>query len=185
MALALLAALSACGGDSGDGDGVASVEDRDDASEAGAGGDVPAREAEPAAVDDAFVEFAACLRDEGLDEPAAEAEDGTFYDPDPEMEAKYPGYEAAYETCIPIVEAVTGSMELTPEEIAMSQDHALARAECMRARGHDFPDPKFGEDGEQLPEDLEIPGLTIEQAVEELNACADEVRDEHPGPFDE
>ena len=57
-------------------------------------------------------------------------------------------FEAADEECRPILEEAAPDIQLTPEEQAEMQDRLVAMAECMRARGHDMPDPRVGEGGQ-------------------------------------
>jgi hypothetical protein len=183
MASVLVAVLAACGGSSDGDDGVASLEDRGTSGESEARVE-PAKDVEPGAVEDAFVEFNGCLRDEGIELPA---DDGnTITGPHPEMEAKHPGYEAAYEACIPIVEAVTGSFEQTPEEIARFQDFELALAKCMRGRGYDYPDPQFDEAGNiQSPDEVPTLEVPVEQYTRDIEGCHEEVSDELPASEDD
>jgi hypothetical protein len=183
VASVLVAVLAACDGSSDGDEGVASLEDRGTRGESEAGAE-PAKDVEPGAVEDAMVEFTGCLHDEGIELPA---DDGlTVTGPHPEMEAKHPGYEAAYEACIPIIEAVTGSFEQTLEEIARFRDFGLAVAKCMRGRGYDYPDPQFDEAGNhQSPDEAPTLEVPVEQYERDLNGCADEVSDELPASEDD
>ena len=176
LAAVAVAVLAACGDGGGSDQGVATLEGGGTeraTSEGGGSGGRPG-EADPGEVEDAFVEFAGCMREHGIDLPDPTADDLTITSPGPEMEAEHPGYEAAFEVCIPIVEDVTGSFEMTPQEVADMQDSLLAQAECMRERGYDYPDPEFGDDGMPVagePSELDV---STEQLARDLNDCAAE-----------
>ena len=62
---------------------------------------------------------------------------------DPESEE----FQAAEEECQSILDEVRPDVQLSPEEQAEMQDRLVAMAECMRARGHDMPDPQVSDDG--------------------------------------
>ena len=135
---ALAVALAACGGRGGGGDG-------------GGGGGTSA---DPAEFQDAMLEYAECMRDQGVDFPDPEpGEDGAVLvgpDPDegPPTAAEQEELAAADAECKGILEDVEGSLpEPSPEEQREMQDRALAFAECMREAGIDFPDPEFDEGG--------------------------------------
>jgi len=175
LAAFAVAALAACGDGGGSDQGVATLEDGETesaTSEGGGSGGTPG-EAAPGEVDDAFVEFAGCMREHGIDLPEL-VDDHTITSPHPEIEAEHPGYEAAYEVCIPIVEDVTGSFEMSPQEVAEMQDHLLAEAECMRERGYDYPDPEFGDDGMPVAGEISELEVSTEQLERDLNECAAE-----------
>lgn len=149
------------GGDDGDDatDGVASVDggentpDEVDAIEGGNGSRTPDPEFQ-----DAMLEYAECMRDNGVDMPDPEFEGGGGVvmrrgspgDPD-DGGLMGPGnaeWEAAQEECGPIMDDV-GPMGDPPsaEEQAEMQDQLVAMAECMRGKGYDMPDPEVSSDG--------------------------------------
>jgi hypothetical protein len=94
-------------------------------------------------VQDAFVRYARCMRDHGIDMPDPGAEGQTrieIDDPD--------AWEAAEEECRPIIEEVVGTFEPpSEEEQARMREQALEFSKCMREHGIDMPDPEFSEDG--------------------------------------
>jgi hypothetical protein len=178
LAAVAVAALAACGDGGGSDQGVATLEDGETESATSDGGGSGGRggrtgEADPGEVEDAFVEFAGCMREHGIDLPELVG-DNTITSPHPEIEAEHPGYEAAYEVCIPIVEDVTGSFEMTPQEVADMQDSLLAQAGCMRERGYDYPDPEFGDDGMPVAGETSDLDVSTEQLARDLNDCAAE-----------
>jgi hypothetical protein len=139
-------ALSGCGGDGGGRERAL-----------GDGGD--ANTATEKSFEDAMVEYAACMREHGVDMPDPQFEtsgDGgnavTFGVP----AGAAPGaggpddtaFKDAAEACAPILESVKREMpKLSPEEEAKMRDNALAFAQCMREHGIDMPDPQFESGG--------------------------------------
>ena len=154
-------AFSACGSGGGeDDDGVASIDDSsvDEGDEGGdEGGGQGGRGAASPEFEDALLEYAQCMRGEGIDFPDPRTNGdglvimgGGARDGDgPPSEAEMDEMDAANETCQPILDAVEREMPRPdPEQEAEMRDEALAFSECMRDHGvEDFPDPQFDEDG--------------------------------------
>ena len=92
---------------------------------------------------------------------------------------------AAEADCNPILEEARPEREpISPDELAERRDQAVALAECMRARGHDFADPVVGEDGgiqQQVPPGLGPGAPGFEQFEEDLADCTEEAGMEAPG----
>jgi hypothetical protein len=191
----------ATGGGTGDDDdsGVATVDDDSAAaSDTGSGdGDEPTADE----VQDAMLEYAACMREHGIDMPDPEFHD----DPDGGgggggvvMQGGSGGdtgdgtgpadrgeFEAADAECGEIMEEVRSEMpQMDPEEVAELQDKLLAMAECMRDRGYDFPDPEVSSDGavsvqmggpgESEGPDLDPTTAEGKQMQEDMSACNEE-----------
>lgn len=151
-AATLALVLAACGGGGGDDDGVASLDGGATTTTEGRGGG--GGSVDDADFRDALLEYAECMRDQGVDMPDPEiGEDGSVAivgggGDGPPSAAEQEEFEAADAECRDIMEGVEGSLpEPTPEEQAEIRDQALAFAECMREQGIDFPDPQFGEGG--------------------------------------
>jgi hypothetical protein len=161
--LALVLLLGACSDSSAD-DGVASLGDgtTDDSTGDGESQD----DLSPEEQEEALLDWAQCMRDEGVDIPdpqvtedggviiggGAEAPDGddegTDGDAPPALDRE--AMEAAMETC---GEPPGGPSELSEEELAERQDQALEFAQCMRDEGiEDFPDPDLSEQGPGGPQ---------------------------------
>jgi len=154
-------ALSGCGGGGGDDDdGVASIDsattDEDSSDDGGGGGQGGGGMSQE--FQDAMLEYAECMRDEGIDFPDPQMNgDGLVImgggggreDGGPPSQAEMDAFEAADEACQHILEAVEGEMPRPdPEQEAEMRDQALAFSECMRENGvENFPDPQFDEDG--------------------------------------
>jgi hypothetical protein len=177
--LLLASLLAACGGGDGTDQEVASLGDAttrdtaaDDDSGGGADGDVSDAEAE-----EAMLEFAACMRENGVDMPDPELDGGggaIAIGPDgaaPDREA----FEQADEACRHLMEDVMGAPEeMTPEEQAEMEDQALAFAQCMRDNGVDMPDPQFDGDG-RVTQELAAIDPDDESFQDAQDACAEEM----------
>ena len=116
---------------------------------------------------DAMVDYAACMRENGVDMPDPTFTDGdgtgggpmTFAIPLGATDAgggpgaaltvgPDPTFKAAAEACQSIMDAVQQEMpKLSAEEEAKMRDSALKFAQCMREHGVDMPDPTFDAGG--------------------------------------
>jgi hypothetical protein len=159
----LLVGAVACGGGGDDDDDAVASLGTDESAEAdgsgsddesGGGGENPRDSQE---FQDAALEFAQCMRDNGIDMPDPEFDGeggvqiragggpggagGPGGGPDDEE------FQAAEEECRPIMEEVAPDIQLDPEEQAERQDQMIEVAQCMRDRGHDMPDPEVDENG--------------------------------------
>lgn len=173
-AISLAAVLSACGeGEADEAEGVASLDDGDDG---GDGGDAEAdgsqgrsiEDIDPEEIEELELEYAQCMRDEGVDfpDPGGEIPQEMYEDPD---------FETASATCQPILDEGFGDIELTPEMRAEMQDAMVAFAECMRAEGIDYPDPTFDDAGmptAEMPEDWDPTSPEVQRAFE---VCGEEL----------
>ena len=150
----LIAALLfvACGGDSGDTDGVASL----DSSTTTTPAVTSTLAAEAIDQEEAAITLVACLRNEGLeiDDPTVDADGNVqFPPPDPYRQIEQEEIEAALENCQEELQAVvvgfTANFDFTE-----LQDTLLEYAQCVRDNGFDLPDPdfsNFGFDGDGPP----------------------------------
>lgn len=143
VAFALL--VAACGGS--DAQGVASLETTETTSADVSSDDVAADDEET------LLEFAACMRDNGIDD----FEDPTFgADGTPEFSLRGAGngseadrdmMRAAFEACQSHLEGLAfgpGSVDLTEVE-----DTLVEFSACMRDNGYDMPDPDLSNFGER------------------------------------
>ena len=166
LALALVAGilvLAACGGsDSGD-DAIASAADVETVEEpAVAGGESDATAAEssddegasadgapdneaPDNFQDAALELAQCLRDQGLDvtDPdfsgGGPGPGGGFFGGN--IDPNSPDVQAALDACSSALQNLAPDFD--PEDQAAFQDQILELAQCLRDQGLDVPDPDF------------------------------------------
>jgi hypothetical protein len=153
LCLLLLLALSAfvvgaCGGDSGS---------EEDEAEANA--------------QDARVEFAQCMREEGVDVPDPQPGQEGFVVGGGEIDPNDPAVKAAREKCLPaLTEAIPESERPEPAEI---QDAALEFARCMREHGIDYPDPQISGEGGiaqlRAPEGVDTNSPAFEAAADECS----------------
>lgn len=143
VSVALLGLLgTACGGDDDDGGGEAAS-----GSDGGGGGGQ--------GMEDAALEFAECMRENGIDMPDPQVSDGRVrvggpgggggggIDPNSEE------FQAAQAECQPILDEAGGQQgQADPERVAEMQDRAAALGDCMRSRGYDdFEDPQVDDNG--------------------------------------
>jgi hypothetical protein len=156
LVLVLGGVLAGCGGGGDDDDGVASIDENAAADESDdQGGDDTSGPGggriDDSEMQDAMLEYAQCMRDNGIDMPDPEfnGEGGVSLGlgPDGGIDPESEEFKAAEEECQPILEEARPDVQLSPEEQAEMQDKLTAMAECMRARGHDMPDPQVADDG--------------------------------------
>ena len=127
-ALAASAALAACGGGSGGEAAGASIADQEDRFQ------------------EAGLEFAECMRENGVDVPDPQAgEPGVMFHLR-EGDEDSASFREAEEACRKHLEAARP--ELSEEQEEEFRDGALEFAQCMREHGIDFPDPSFGPNGQ-------------------------------------
>ncbi|HTF12747.1 MAG TPA: hypothetical protein VK659_31700 [Asanoa sp.] len=140
--IALLLAVSGCGGAGDGGDGVASVGGTPSAA-ASSGAAAPADEGERA------LKFAQCMREQGIDMPDPEIDGGRI---NQRINAG-PGddVEAAQEACKDF--APSGGPGGKPDPEAL--ERMLAHAKCMRDNGVEaFPDPDPDSGGIRINEGI-------------------------------
>ena len=98
--------------------------------------------------EEGVLEFAQCMREEGINFPDPTFDiDGNpqFDNLEIENEAEF---ESAFENCEDILRnALPEQFDLDPEVEAALVDASLEFSQCMRDQGIDFPDPKPGEFG--------------------------------------
>ena len=145
VATTLLAAVASGCGSSDDGEGVARLDDGAAATATTQGGTDRASD-DP---QEAALEWARCMREQGVDVPDPEVSDGRVLirpgaggvrRADPEA------FREAAETCgTPFGDA--GPPQLSERERAELQETMLEFARCMRDEGIDMPDPDFSQGG--------------------------------------
>ena len=121
-------------------------------------------------MEEAMVDFAACMRENGYDMPDPEGE-GMIALPavDPDDEELMAALEAC-EDIIPVDENAPSEEELFQEGLLM--------AECMREEGFDMPDPERGQ-GITIPVE---PG--DDEGMEALTRCSEQAQEEVRGSGD-
>ena len=135
LSLALLMALTACGSNGDDGDGVASLGGTPTAG-------VTSQEPDREDVEEQALKFAQCMRDQGVDMPDPEIDGGRISQ---RINAK-PGQDvqAAQEACKEYAPSGPAGGKLDQE----ARDRMLEHAQCMRDNGVEkFPDPNPDEAG--------------------------------------
>lgn len=106
--------------------------------------------------EDAQLEFAQCMRENGVDLPDPETGGdggeggGFFFGPDSEIDPQSESFQAAQEECGSILdEAIPAGERPDPAEI---RDQLHVMTECLRDRGYDVPEPQIIGPGENPPE---------------------------------
>jgi hypothetical protein len=169
VSLLLVALLAGCAGDDDAGTG-----DERLAAAGGGGGrgaDTPPREELPAANSPrtklerarvkAQLNFARCMREQGLDYPDPRPNpDGSYFHEPPEDPAARAEYERAGAICVKHLDAIA-DVEMTPSErreLAEAIDRDREFARCMRDKGYPWPDP-IPSDGGFRVDEIEAAGI--------------------------
>jgi hypothetical protein len=158
-----VAMLVSCGSPAQSSDGVASLAD---ASSADSSAD--STTTTTITIQDAAVQYAQCMRDEGVDIPDPEvfssgdgggvggstrqeihvdSGSGATGGIGPAVDPQSEEFKAADVKCKPIMDAAAGQIDIDPAVIAEQREEMLAFAACMREQGIDFPDPTFDDNG--------------------------------------
>ena len=177
---ALALAASACGGGASSAE-VASIQDVVTT-------DAPASAAseltEQEATEQAFLEFARCMRDEGVDmsDPTVDA-DGNVIPARPNFEGGEGSFDreaiqSAREVCGDVLEGATLGFDRVDD--TDFQDQALAYAQCMRDNGIDMPDPDFSSTGGGPGRGL-FGGAEIDRDDPAFHAAEDVCQEQIPG----
>jgi hypothetical protein len=146
--------LAACGGSGGaESPGVASLDEGSATTDASNSDEPETSEASPEDREQALLDYAACMRDHGIDmpDPKISSEEGGGIlieqeggaDLNPESDE----FQQADEACQPILEDAMGDIEVDPEQQAEMREQLLEFAQCMRDHGIDMDDPVFDENG--------------------------------------
>ena len=151
-----LAAGAACGGSgSGSNNGVASIKN---VSDKNSGSDSDGKDKDKNGKknpEDAMLEFARCMRENGVDMPdpdtsggrgvvtfKAEGSSGSASAAGSKIDGDSGTFQKAHEACKDLM-GDAGPMNMTPEQQQEMQDQALAFSRCMREHGINMPDPTF------------------------------------------
>ena len=124
--------------------------------------------------EEGVLEFAQCMREEGINFP-----DPTFdIDGNPQFDnleiENEEEFESAFENCEDILRnALPEQFDLDPEVEAALVDASLECSQCMRDQGIDFPDPKPGEFGFFAFRDADI-DFSSEAVQEAFEICQPE-----------
>ena len=124
--------------------------------------------------EEGVLEFAQCMREEGINFP-----DPTFdIDGNPQFDnleiENEEEFEGAFENCEDILRnALPEQFDLDPEVEAALVDASLEFSQCMRDQGIDFPDPKPGEFGFFAFRDADI-DFSSEAVQEAFEICQPE-----------
>jgi hypothetical protein len=139
LAVALGLALTACGGEDGDSDGVASLTDT--TGQTTTNGDQGSDGADAKDREEAALDYARCMRENGIDFP--DPVNGRFEFRNQRGDQRK--LEEAQRACQHILR--DAAPQLSEEQEAELREAAVAFAKCMREHGVDMPDPTFPEGG--------------------------------------
>jgi hypothetical protein len=120
--------------------------------------DAPTSTESSAADMDPLLVFAACMRDNGLDdfEDPIVGSDGKAEFPSKAESGTEEGFKAAFDVCGPLLEGTVLGASKTDADIVETVDSLVELAQCMRAAGFDMPDPdasgQFPEFDKESPE---------------------------------
>jgi hypothetical protein len=175
MVLVLLAA--SCGGGNDSNRGVASIDDL--STETTATTASPSAGDDPATDEEKVLEFAACMREQGIDfpDPVVDSDGNVGFDLtmlQKLVDVDRDELEKAFEPCAPFLEGVDFGFDRIFD--AEFQDDLVAFSECMRANGFDIPDPDFTGLAEGKPL---YPQLNLDDP--DFEAAFDACRDTLPG----
>jgi hypothetical protein len=147
LAAALAMLLAGCGSGAS-AEGIASLEDQAAADESSTTAAAAATDPEQAMLD-----YAQCMRDQGIDMPDPQMGPGggafgfTIQgEPgDGPEDGEIQRMTEADEACRHLLEGIVQEFEMP--DMSEMQDQMLAFSQCMRDHGVDMPDPEFSEDG--------------------------------------
>lgn len=90
---------------------------------------------------EAVLQFAACMRHQGIDlpDPQFGPDGGTFGAPPEGVDFLTSEFLDAMEACQSLLQSLQPGLD--PEQQAEQNEQLIAFAECMRGEGVDFPDP--------------------------------------------
>ena len=119
--------------------------------------------------DDTAGQFAQCMRDNGIEdfpEPEVDADGGISIGDALGDQRDTEEFRDADQACQHILDdaALPEGEPLPPEERAELQEQWDAIAQCVRDRGHTFPDPEVDEFGRA---DVQVDDEAVDQAVED------------------
>jgi hypothetical protein len=135
----------------------------------------------------AALEFAKCMRENGVDMPDPQFEGGGILQRGPDAKTPKATLEKAEEACKEIRESMEPSEPPSEEQQKEMREAALAHAKCMREHGiENFPDPTFSADGGMQVRIDKKSGIDPQDQdfQEAQEACQDEMPrlgDEEPG----
>jgi hypothetical protein len=132
----------------------------------------------------AMLDFAACMRDHGIDMPDPQFNnDGSggmlvTGQEGPDNDVDKAKMDAAQAACQSILDKVKSTMQpMDPARMEEEKQKLLAFAQCMRDHGIDFPDPQISSDGGGLQVQMGGPGVdTSSPGFKEANdTCSTQV----------
>jgi hypothetical protein len=198
--------LTACGGSTGTGDDVASLTDTDTPTDnSAADSEDTVDDTADLTPEEAAIEFASCMRDEGVDMPDPEFDEdgGVMFqqgiasgDDGPSLSDRQ-AMDDAFEACGHIMENAGIGPGDGPDRAEM-EDQVLEFTQCMRDEGVEMDDPDFDAPVGDLPAPSEASGAgpviagpfgTLDLGDPDVQAAFDQCQDimgipDAPSPAD-
>ena len=146
LVLLLALAAAACSSDSSGDDGLATLSQSDSDSDAALASDDGSTDAELTS-EEAILAFTECLRDEGLDVPDPEFDDGgnlrlrSLFEAGAEVDISREEMREGFDACSEYLEGI--AQQFDRSDRAEMEDRLYVYASCMRDNGYDMADPDF------------------------------------------
>jgi hypothetical protein len=128
---------------------------------------------------EAALDFAQCMRENGVDMPDPEPDGGIIMRAGPDTDQA--AVERAQKACQEHMDKVRPP-EMDEEQQREFREAALKHAQCMREHGIDMPDPSFSGEGgvrQRMPEGLNPESPRFQEAEEACSQYRPEMRSEN------
>jgi len=132
--------------------------------------DAPTSTEGSAADTNPLLAFAACMRENGLDdfEDPIVGPDGTVEFPNKADSKSEDEFKAAFDVCGPLFEGAVPGADKTDADIAETVDSLVGFAQCMRAAGFDMPDPDASGQFPEFDKESRVFDAAYEQCANEI-----------------
>jgi len=122
--------------------------------------------------EDPLLAFAACMRENGLNDfqDPIIGSDGKVEFPNKAESGTKDTFSAAFDVCGPFLEGTALGALKTDTDIAEAVDSLVEFAQCMRAAGFDMPDPDASGQFQEFEKDSPDFDAAYEQCANELGA---------------
>jgi hypothetical protein len=132
--------------------------------------DAPTSTEGSAADTNPLLAFAACMRENGLDdfEDPIVGPDGMVELPNKAESKSEDDFKAAFDVCGPLLEGTVLGAAKTDADTAEAVDSFVGFARCMRAAGFDMPDPDASGQFPEFDKESRMFDAAYEQCVDEI-----------------
>ena len=134
--------------------------------------DVPTSTDGGASGEDPLLAFAACMRENGLDdfEDPIVGPDGKVEFPNKASSKSEDDFKTAFDVCGALLEGTVLEASKTDADTAEAVDNLVEFAQCMRVAGFDMPDPDASGQFQEFEKDSPDFDAAYEQCANELGA---------------